>query len=349
MSLITTHNTDIRIPVSIAQDIDTRGNCAFDWAAAILSGAFIGGVFLDGWAHTHGRVDDTFFTPWHAILYAAFLALATLLVGRAVWGLAGLGSGRAAVPDGYGWALAGVVLWVVGAPFDLVWHAVFGFEADVEALMSPAHAILALGYGLMASGPLRAALRRRPGRWRDELPLVLSLTFVVSSLTFFTQIAHPIANLWAARGAYTTHDATELGIVSLLLTTVILISPLLLLLRHARLPAGAVFIFIALNTVAMGFVYDRGPYPVAVVVALVAAGAVAEVLRALLRPSPGRPVAFRTFAFLLPALLHVAYFAALHLTTGIGWTVHLWLGVIVFSGAIGWLVSYLVLPPRLSP
>src|SRR5262249_28162803 len=94
MSLITTHNTDIRIPVSIAQDIDTRGNCAFDWAAAILSGAFIGGVFLDGWAHTHGRVDDTFFTPWHAILYAAFLALATLLVGRAVWGLAGLGSGR---------------------------------------------------------------------------------------------------------------------------------------------------------------------------------------------------------------------------------------------------------------
>ena len=51
----------------------------FDWAMAILSAAFVGGVFLDGWAHTHGRVDQSFFTPWHAVFYAGYAATASVL------------------------------------------------------------------------------------------------------------------------------------------------------------------------------------------------------------------------------------------------------------------------------
>ena len=320
----------------------------FDWAATALAGLFAGGLFLDGWAHTHGRVDATFFTPWHGVLYSAFLALALLLLGRAAWGWRRGGAGGAAVPDGYGLALAGVGLWVIGGPFDLLWHSLFGFEADVEALLSPAHAVLALGFGLMTSGPLRAGLRRPRGRWLDELPLVLSLAVVVSDLTFFTQIAHPISNLWAARGAYRSHDAMELGIVSLLLTAVILVAPLLLLLRHGRLPAGAAAIVIGLDCVAMGFLFDRGPYPLVPVVAMAAAAGLGDLLRAALRPVAARPARFRTFAFVLPALLNAGYFAALHLTAGIGWTPHVWLGVIVFTGVIGWLLTFLVLPPRLE-
>ena len=33
---------------------------------------------------------------------------------------------------------------------------------------------------------------------------------------------------------------------------------------------------------------------------------------------------------------------------GIGWSPHLWLGAVVFAGIIGWLVSYLVLLPRVA-
>ena len=36
---------------------------SFDGAVTLLGAAFTGDLFLDGWAHTHGRVDDTFFTP----------------------------------------------------------------------------------------------------------------------------------------------------------------------------------------------------------------------------------------------------------------------------------------------
>ena len=318
----------------------------FDWIATVLSLTFLGGVYLDGWAHSHGRVDDTFFTPWHAVLYGGFFAMAALLLGTAAWRIARGARWRDALPDGYGLSLAGVALWLVGGPFDLAWHSIFGFEANVEALLSPAHTVLALGFVLMTTGALRAALRRPPGRWRDELPMLLSLTCVVSNLTFFTQIAHPLANLWAAGPRRWSQDVTELGIVSMLLTTVILTAPLLLLLCQARLPTGAVTIMLGLNSVAMGVLFDHGPYPVVPVAAMVGAAIAGDVLRAVLKPSSSSPVAFRWFAIGVPALLYAAYFAALAFTVGIGYSPHLWMGVVVFAGVVGWLSSYLVLPPR---
>jgi len=327
----------------------SRSGARFDWAATALAAIFTGGVFLDGWAHTHGRVDDTFFTPWHAVLYAGFLATALLLVGRAAWGVARYGlAWRRATPAGYGLALVGVACWVVGGPFDALWHDAFGFEADVEALMSPAHALLALGFGLMASGPLRAALQRPPqGAWR-EMPMVLSLTFVVSILTFFTQIAHPIPNLWGARRGPASHALTELGIAGSLLSAAILTAPLLLLLRHGRLPVGSTAIVVGLNAFAMGFLYDQGRYPRLVVAATVVGALALDLLRAVMRPEVSRPRAFRTFACALPAGLTVAYFVALAASTGIAWSTHLWVGVSVFAGVVGWLLSYLILPPRLA-
>ena len=134
---------------------------AFDWTMTVLSALFVGGLFLDGWAHAHGRVDQTFFTPWHAALYSGFLATALVLWGGLVWGVRRGRPWGAALPDGYGLSLLGVGLWFAGGPLDFAWHSLFGFEASVEALMSPAHAVLALGAGLITSGPLRAILRGR--------------------------------------------------------------------------------------------------------------------------------------------------------------------------------------------
>jgi hypothetical protein len=322
---------------------------AFDWTMTILSAVFVGGLFLDGWAHTHGRVDETFFTPWHAALYSGFLTAAVFLWGGLVWGLRRGHRWRAALPDGYGLSLLGVALWLAGGPFDLAWHTVFGFEARVEALMSPAHTVLALGAALITSGPLRAVLRRRPDTWWRDLPLVLSLTFVVSVLTFFTQIAHPLANLWAAGPRRSPLDVTELGLVSFLLTAAIVMGPVLLLLRHGRLPTGAAAILIGLDSIAMGFLFDHGDYPLALVAASIAAGVAADLVRPVLRPRADRPAAFRVYAAVVPLLLTAAYFAGLVATAGITWSPHLWMGTVVFCGIVGWLLSYLVLPSRLQP
>ena len=318
----------------------------FDWTATFLGATFTGGLFLDGWAHTHGMVDNTFFTPWHAVLYSSFLVMALLYIGRAAWGFRRKGQWRGAMPVGYGLALVGVACWFVGGPFDAIWHSIFGFEASIEALLSPAHAPLAVGYGLMASGPLRATLARPRGCWGDELPIVLSLAFVIANLTFFTQIAHPVANLWAARGGWdATHALLELGVTGFELTAIILTAPLLFLVRWDRLPAGGVTIAVGLNVFLMGFLYDRGPYPVAIVLAIVGGAIAVDVLRAVLQPEPAHATAFRVFAVVLALLPWLAYFLGLSATHGIAWTPHVWLGTLTFTGIGGWLTSYLILPP----
>src|SRR5882757_7159669 len=132
----------------------------FDGMVAILGALFAGGLYLDGWAHVHGHVDQSFFTPWHAVLYSGFLVLGAVIAGSA---RAGQRRGlplRESVPPGYELSLLGVAIFLVGGAADMAWHLVFGIEANVDALFSPTHLVLAVGGVLMASGPFRSAWRR---------------------------------------------------------------------------------------------------------------------------------------------------------------------------------------------
>lgn len=180
--------------------------------------------------------------------------------------------------------------------------------------------------------------------------MVLSLAFVVSVLTFFTQFAHPLANVWARGGAPLSvglADARqELGLVGMFLTPAILVGAILLVLRHRRLPVGSLTLVLTINAVAMGFLYDGGRYPLGQVLAQSAAGVAADGLLLLLRPHADRAPAWRAFAFGVPTLFQVAYFGSLLLTDGIWWSPHLWLGSVVLCGIVGWLLSHLVVPPR---
>lgn len=42
---------------------DSLGGWRFDWTMIVLSAWLLGGAYVDGWAHSHGKVDDTFFYP----------------------------------------------------------------------------------------------------------------------------------------------------------------------------------------------------------------------------------------------------------------------------------------------
>ena len=151
----------------------------FDWGMVILSAWLVGGAFVDGWAHTHGKVDTTFFTPWHVAFYTGFLAVAGALVGALVYRVARRGTWRQALPPGYNLSLLGTVIFGCGGAGDLLWHTLFGIERDVETLFSPTHMMLACGVWLMVGGPFRAAWQRRAPlgvHWHQWLPLVLSLT-----------------------------------------------------------------------------------------------------------------------------------------------------------------------------
>jgi len=333
----------------------------FDWIMSLLSAAFVGGLFLDGWAHTHGRVDDTFFTPWHAVLYGGWGACLLMLVGTLLRNVARGRSWRAALPTGYGLSLAGALLWFVAGPTDLLWHSLFGFEAGVEALLSPAHLLLALGMGLVVTGPLRAALSRdepAPVGWSGQLPMVLSVTSVLSVITFFMSLGHPLSNVPAdaTRFALVRAQATgwidllqSAGVQGMLAWMAVLMAAVFFLLGRRHAPTGSMTFMLTLNGAAMGLLYPRGAYPLAPVASLAVAGVVADVLRALLRPGADRPLAWRIFSFVVPAVTALAYFASLALTRGVWWSVHVWSGTVLLSGAVGWLLGYVALPPGRPP
>ncbi|MFN8371765.1 MAG: hypothetical protein U0694_02665 [Anaerolineae bacterium] len=162
----------------------------FDLLVAVLCVFFLCGLFLDGWAHNSGRVDNSFFTPWHAVLYSSYGLVGLTLVGTQFANTLKGHAWTRALPRGYGLGLVGVLLFGFGGGFDFVWHDLFGFEADIQALLSPAHLLLATGACCCHRRfhvPVDA--QRQTRRWKPLLPALISIcVFIV--MTFFMQYSH---------------------------------------------------------------------------------------------------------------------------------------------------------------
>ena len=336
------------------------GAAGLDWAVTASSVLFVGGAWLDAWAHDNLPATlETFFTPWHAVLYAGLLAAAVTLSWAAIRNHARGVSWHQALPDGYGLSTIGVAAFAAGGVGDMLWHVFFGIEVGLEALLSPTHLLLAAGATLVASGPFRAAWLRPRGRsGAVPLPALLSLGLTVSVLVFFTAYANPFGIPWPdsqfdlARFDFSVvlvengaqdgpvYAATEglgraLGVTGILLQAGILMGALLLAARRWALPFGAATLVFSLALVPS--VFPHGYYlfaPVAVLGGLIS--------DALLRYSAdGRSGASRLFAFAAPAGLYALYFIALALTGGLSWPVELWAGTVVLAGAVGLLMAFL--------
>ncbi|MGM1060863.1 hypothetical protein [Saccharothrix sp. Mg75] len=174
----------------------TTASPRFDWAVAGGSTLLFGGVVLDGWAHHNlASALETFFTPWHAVLYSGFAVVAAVLVIPAVRSRrSGL---RRSLPDGYLPSLLGVALFLVGGAADLAWHLAFDIEVDLEAALSPTHLLSLTGGVLVLSGPLRSAWRTHPGG-SAPLPAVVSLVLTSSLIGFFAEFGSVFNTLWPA-------------------------------------------------------------------------------------------------------------------------------------------------------
>ena len=175
-----------------------------DWLLTLLSVWLIGGFYIDLWAHAHGQVDDTFFTPWHALLYTGAASFGVVLGVVAIFGTPRRVPVRNALPGPYRQSFLGAVLFVIGGVLDLAWHEIFGFEVDVDALLSPTHLLLAASGLLMVGGPIRSAMARLADdpdgsrSWRLAGPFVVCLAMASAVLIAFTQYANPIVDSWAS-------------------------------------------------------------------------------------------------------------------------------------------------------
>lgn len=324
----------------------------------LLTAWMTAGIFIDGWAHINLTSLETFFTPWHAVFYSGFLATAGWVVYQA---LRFQSRPRAfarfapdAVPAGYLVGVLGVLLFGLGGVADMLWHTIFGIEVGIDALLSPSHIALFMGGLLIGTSPLRA-LWRLGGPPSSFAPILGSLTLTTAGIAFFFLYLSPFTDLtptasfveWARRAPAElgyTDMSLSLGVASFLLSTVILVTPLLIALLRFRLPFGsATLIF---TTVAFGLVAMREFQPSAPLLGAFIGGLLSDIALARLRPAPERPAALCAAGALLPALLWTSHFGVLTVGYGIGWPAELWTGAIVLSALMGLLIAFLLVLPR---
>ncbi len=341
------HMATIRQPLKGATTREfPQRSVRFDWMVVLLEAWWVGGVFVDGWAHNHGKVDQSFFTPWHAVLYAGCFVNA-LFFASVVWSNHTKGyPWSRSVPRGYELAVVGVGIFLVGGLLDLLWHLLFGIEQSIAATLSPTHLILALGVFLAASAPWRAAWlpsqTHQPETLLQLLPMLVSLAYILSILAFFTQYANPIVNSWADK--QTPQPQQALGVASILLQTAIVMGVVLLAIRRWRLPLGSFTILFTITLVLTSVLANPVPPVLPVAVLAIINGLIIDVLNLTLKPSVERVTALRLFAFLVPVVTEMIYFFALQMLHGIVWVIHLWAGSIVLAGVVGLFLSYLLVP-----
>lgn len=329
------------------------GGRRFDLIVSVLSLWIIAGLYLDGSAHHHiPDLIETFFTPWHAVLYSGFAVNGGLLL-MTQWRNVSKGyCWTHSLPKGYMTSLLGSVIFLFSGGADFLWHTAFGFEVGLEALVSPSHLALAVGGVLMISGPLRAALHRSTQQvvkgWHELLPAVLSLLGILSVLTFFNGdfaiITYPNFMVIRPPGANTFFYDIH-GLASVLIPSTLLMGVILFALRHWILPRGSLTILIVGNSLLMTWFHLKEVYLYPqVLIAVGLAGLAADLLYKLLKPSVSRAPALRLFAFAVPAILFALFFIILITTVGIWWSVHLWTGAVFLAGVVGLLLSFLIVP-----
>ena len=319
------------------------GTTQFEWTVVLLCTWLMSGAYLDAWAHRHLARLETFFTPWHAVLYTGMFAVLAFLAITALRNQAKGKSLGEALPAGYGLSLVGCVLFGIGGVIDMFWHLRFGIEVSLAALVSPPHLLLMLALGLIVTGPLRAAWRR-PGI-QAPVTAIISTSLLLSMFTFFDQFDQPLVNPWAGTqvGSQSTIAyAQQLGILGIMVQTALLMGIILYLLSRFTLPFGSLTLLVGLNGAMLGSLEQHFELiPVAVV-----GGLLADLVVLWLRPGPERVTALRIASFLGPIGVSSLYLLVVELTRGIGWPVTLWLGSILVSGAIGFLLSCLTVRPQ---
>lgn len=336
-----------------------------EWLVALTGLLFVAGIFFDGWAHNHGRVDDSFFTIYHAVMYSAYGISALLFAGLQMLNVNKGYRWSRALPKGYTLGMVGVGIFALGGLGDMLWHTAFGIEENLEALLSPTHLLLGVGAFLIAGTPFRSAWQRRDTAqgWKDLLPMIISAIGMLSILTFFTQYTYFTIDTTGliGRRPYGLRGLEDIfGIMAFLLPSAFITGFLLLMLRRWVLPFGSITIFLLANALLMTIMDletdTAGEY--AGVLALLVAGflvtgLILDSFVRWLKPSAEREVWLRVFAALAPALLSLSVLGGLQVlgivagSGGLWWAIHMWMGLPTVAAIGGLLLSYLVLPPAI--
>lgn len=201
-------------------------------AAAVLFGTFtmgLGTTWDISWHATVGR--DTFWIPPHLVIYGGIILASMALVNAWVREVSGprlpgddegVRVGPWRVAGGIALSTVGGVWFLASAPFDDLWHRLFGLDVT---LWSPPHLSLMAAAWTMVLGALMLILRERqrldlvaPDRGATQRTLELGL--LVLGLGFLIQPAS-LALVPAIRYSYLTPGPLGPWLLPLLIAAVI--------------------------------------------------------------------------------------------------------------------------------
>jgi hypothetical protein len=326
------------------------------WIMLVASAWLVTGLQLDAYAHATTPQLETFWTPWHAVLYSGIavsgLTLVWLLRGR----LPAVPTYQSvlALPNALRVPLLGMAFLLVGGGVDTLWHNIFGIEKGLEIFVSPSHEMIILGMALVAMGPV-LMLATAPG---DRLGFgggaLATVSALLSALPVHIYTLH--ASVLAVD--YFGGDGPVVRIFGMdgqifhgyLASTALLLLPIVLVGRRWRLPVGVPTVLVAVPALAMHAMF-LSQAPVWWLPLAVAAGAaLAELvlrLAALVVRLP-REAAWAVTGLVAPPLVWGTLLAVADAQTGVSWNVHVVSGLLTYTsitGVLTVLVARNVQPP----
>jgi SAM-dependent methyltransferase len=343
--------------VTLRGEDGTSISARFDALLSVFSIWWVIGLYLDGRSHLAGGHWE-FFTAEHAVLYTTFplFGMTFFLLFASNWDETHDTIGD--IPNEYLYSLVGTALFGIGGVMDLYWHQAVLATSNAWVIFSPPHLLLLVSGGLIVSGPLQSRWRYTEidpdtGRWWMYLPVLLATSAILLVAGFVTMFVNPFVNPLAAVADSSHLRATvppiqpsfhltqELGILSILLQTVILMVVILVLVRRFSLPFGSFTLLFGINAALVSLLANQVQFfPV-----IVAAGITADGLYVWAQSRLDSVNALRLFAFAVPIVLFVFYFLQISFVGTIAWGTVTWTGTIVLSGIVGLSVSYFVQPP----
>jgi hypothetical protein len=326
---------------------------AFDAVVVVLATWLVLGAYVTAYAYVRlpGQVIQGGVTAGFITVNAAwFLLTLFLFAGLA----AGLRSGRPwnrALPDGHTDTLIAALVfgaaWIVDAGF---WSQVFGPPGvGLNVLFTPPHLVEIAAAAVIVSGPLRAAARR--GETDASMVTLTSAALLLSAFTYVTQFIHPLIDPWAAADYQVQSRGLEwvgenIGVAAILAQAGILAGTGLLLNSGFRLRPGSLTYVFTLNAILVTITKTQFKLlPVAVVT-----GIAADTWVLYRSRKPGRPSA--SLCAVIAGTFAAAFMVEVTLLFGTRWGTSLWLGVIIATTVMGWMLGRLLrsgLPTIVAP
>ena len=326
----------------------------------------IGGI-IDARTHVFYGVEiESFFVPAHYFLYGGWLAILGLIVAYVGLQVRKKSDPADWLPPRYALVALGAILFGISGGLDAIWHTLFGFELNLEILLSPSHLVLFLAFGLIYFGVLSHAIyqfnlsvREHQNSFRKSLPLIIGIASLFVIVFWPTWYFDPFSADYASKGAivgvrdaynfidYASPIAEIAGVGGILLTTLILMPFVILPLYRWRLPSGSltfILVWVFIQRAVIVGVFNYLP-------AVLGAALVGEIIWAWMRRGGEARLTsllgYRILAFCVPLALFSIYFLIVaFMPNGVIWPVHLWLGSIWMAAVAGVLMTFTMLPEK---